>query len=173
MKRINKTPKESEVVKTELVLPNDTNSLDNLFGGRLLEWMDVSAAIAAQRHSNCVVVTASVDNVSFVEPIKQGDVVTLKARVTRAFNSSMEVYIEVTAENPRTKQHIGSNSAFYTLVAMDNEGHKVIVPEIKPETKEERKFFKTALQRRELRLVMAGKMRLKESLSLKDVLTDE
>ena len=90
---------ESSVIKTELILPNDTNTLNNLMGGRLMHWMDIVSAIAAQKHSNSIVVTASVDNISFSNPIKLGDVVTLKATVTRSFNSSMEVYIEAFAEN--------------------------------------------------------------------------
>ena len=162
-----KTPKESEVIMTELVLPNDTNSLRNLFGGRLLHWMDIASGIAAQRHANQVCVTASVDNVSFAEPIREGDVVTLRAKVTRAFYSSMEIYIEVTSENPRTQKHIGSNSAYYTFVAVDLEGKKVQIPELVPESAEERKFYETALQRRELRLVLAGKMKPHEAHSLK------
>lgn len=167
-----KTPKESEVIMTELVLPNDTNSLNNLFGGRLLHWMDIASGIAAQRHANHVCVTASVDNVSFAKPIREGDVVTLKAKVTRAFHTSMEIYIEVTAENPRTQEYIGSNSAFYTFVAVDGDGNKVKVPELIPETKIEQKFFKTALQRRELRLVMAGKMKLSDAESLKQIIKE-
>src|SRR6185503_10421171 len=94
-----KTPQDSFVIMSELVLPNDTNTLGNLMGGKLLHWMDIASAIAAQKHSNRIVVTVSVDFVSFKESIKLGDVVTLKARVTRAFKTSMEVIIEVWSEN--------------------------------------------------------------------------
>ena len=100
---------ESHVTMTELVLPNDTNGLNNLMGGRLMHWMDIAAAIAAQRHSNRIVVTASVDNISFSEPIQIGNTVTLKAFVTRAFSTSMEVYIEVTAENIPANKKVKSN----------------------------------------------------------------
>ena len=99
MAKKKKFTKESKVVMTELVLPNDTNTLNNLMGGRLMHWMDIGTAIAAQKHSNRIVVTASVDNISFGKPIQLGDVVTLEAAVTRAFNSSMEVYVNVKSEN--------------------------------------------------------------------------
>ena len=117
--------KESSVIMTELVLPNDTNTLNNLMGGRLMHWMDIGAAIAAQRHSNRIVVTASVDNISFGKPIQLGDVVTLEASISRAFNSSMEVYINVKSENiPEGKSEI-TNSAFFTFVAVDQGGRPI------------------------------------------------
>src|SRR5690606_18772845 len=107
-----KHPRESFVSMTELVLPNDTNTLNNLMGGRLMHWMDIVSAIAAQKHSNNIVVTASVDNISFKHPIQLGNVVTLKARVTRAFNSSVEVRIDVDAEDIPSGKKIDSNSAY-------------------------------------------------------------
>src|SRR2546421_4034082 len=97
-----KTPKESLAVLTEIVLPNDTNTLGNLMGGRLLHWMDIASAISAQRHCGRVVVTASVNNVSFTQPIKLGEIVTLQSKVSRSFTSSMEIFIDVRVENTTT-----------------------------------------------------------------------
>ena len=94
-----KTPSDSVAISTEIVLPNDTNTLGNLMGGRLLHWMDITAAIAAHRHCGRVVVTASVNNVAFSQPIKLGDIVTLQAKISRSFNSSMEVFIDVSVED--------------------------------------------------------------------------
>ena len=133
-----KHPRESLVSMTELVLPNDTNTLSNLMGGRLMHWMDIVSAIAAQKHSNRVVVTASVDNISFRTPIQLGNVVTLKAKVTRAFNTSMEVRIEVEAEDIPSNVRVDSNLAYFTFVALDKEGRPTAVPEIEPETEDEK-----------------------------------
>ncbi len=164
------TPKkaqESEVTMTEMVLPNDTNTLNNLMGGRLLHWMDICAAISAQKHSNRIVVTASVDNVSFTEPIKLGNIVTMKARVTRSFNSSMEVFLEVWAEDIPAGNRISTNRAFYTFVAVDQNGRPIEVPELIPETDEDKELYKSALRRRQLRLVLAGRMNPHEATELK------
>ena len=117
-----KFSRESSVSMTELVLPNDTNTLSNLMGGRLMHWMDIVSAISAQKHSNQMVVTASVDNISFKHPIRLGNVVTLKAKVTRAFTSSMEVRIDVEAEDIPSSNKIESNSAYFTFVAVDRAG---------------------------------------------------
>ena len=154
-----KPASESHTVMNELVLPNDTNPLHNLMGGRLLHLMDIAAAISAQKHSNRIVVTASVDNVSFKHPVKLGDVITITAKVTRTFHTSMEVKIEVWSENIPSGSKIKSNEAFYTFVALDNDGKTVLVPELIPETEEEKHLYETALSRRELRLVFAGKMK--------------
>lgn len=162
-----KTPKESETIMTELVLPNDTNTLNNLMGGRLLHLMDIAAAITAQKHSNRIVVTASVDNVSFKEPIKLGDVVTIKANVTRSFNSSMEIRLDVWAENIPSATKYKSNEAFYTFVAVDQTGRPIPVPTIVPENEEEQKLFDGALRRRQLRLVLGGKMLPNDATELK------
>ena len=112
MTKKKKFPRESFVSMTELVLPNDTNTLNNLMGGRLMHWMDIVSAIAGQKHSNSTVVTASVDNISFRSPIRLGNVVTLKAKVTRAFSSSMEIRIDVDAEDVPTGHKFESNSAY-------------------------------------------------------------
>ena len=165
-----KTPKDSLVTMTELVLPNDTNMLFNVMGGKMMHWMDIVSAISSQRHANMVTVTASVDNISFAAPIKLGYVVTLTAKVTRAFNTSMEVYIEVWGEDVPNKKKFKSNSAFFTFVALDVNGNKVAIPEIVPETEEEIEMYNSALQRRQLRLVLAGKMKMEDAGELKDLL---
>jgi acyl-CoA hydrolase len=165
-----KSPSESLVIKSELVLPNDTNTLNNLMGGRLMYLMDIVSAISAQRHSESTVVTASVDNVSFSHPITIGSVVTLTAKVTRAFNTSMEVHIEVFAENiPKGKPKVKTNEAYFTFVAVDENNKTKPVSEITPETEEEKKMFEGALKRRELRLVLAGRMNIKDAVSLKEI----
>ncbi len=159
----------SYVTMTELVLPNDTNGLENLMGGRLMHWMDIVSAIAAQKHSNRIVVTASVDNISFSEPIRIGNTVTLKAFVTRAFNSSMEVYIEVTAEDIPADKKVHTNKAFFTFVAVDQSGKPIDVPESIPETDFEKDLFDEALRRRQLRLVLARRMRPQDAKELKSI----
>ncbi len=169
MAKKRKKVSESYVTMTELVLPNDTNTLNNLMGGRLMHWMDIVSAIAAQKHSNRIVVTASVDNVSFGEPIQLGNVVTLKAQVTRAFNSSMEVRIEVEAEDIPSGKKFESNSAYFTFVAVDQSGRPIDVPEAIPETNADKEYFEGALRRRQLRLVLAGRMDPAEANELKSI----
>jgi acyl-CoA hydrolase len=167
MSTITKSPKESFTIMNELVLPNDTNPLNNLMGGRLLHWMDIAAAISAQKHCNNIVVTASVDNVSFRHAIKLGDVITIEAKVTRAFSTSMEVRLDVWAENIPSGTRVRSNDAFYTFVALNKEGKPISVPEIEPETDTEKKLFEGALRRRQLRLILAGKMKAHDATELK------
>ena len=168
-----KKASESEVTMTELVLPNDTNTLNNLMGGRLLHLMDVASAISAQKHSNRIVVTASVDNVSFRAPIALGNVVTLRSKVTRSFKSSMEVYIEVTAEDIPAKKKLVSNSAFYTFVAVDQGGRPIDVPELIPETEKDQELYDGALRRRQLRLVLAKRMNPEDATELKSLFNGE
>ncbi len=168
-----KPASESYTVMNELVLPNDTNPLHNLMGGRLLHLMDIAAAISAQRHSNHVVVTASVDNVSFKHPVKLGDVITLKAKVTRAFHTSMEVRIEVWTENIPSGSKVKSNEAYYTFVALDNDGKPANVPNLITETEEEKQLYETAQFRRELRLILAGKMKAENATGIKAILFPE
>ena len=155
---------------TEMVLPNDTNTLNNLMGGRLLHFMDIAAAIAAQKHSNRIVVTASVDNVSFAQPIRLGNIVTMQAQVTRSFNSSMEVFIDVWAEDIPAGIRVSTNSAFYTFVAVDQGGRPIEVPTVVPETDEEKDRYKSALRRRQLRLVLAGRMNPADATELREFL---
>lgn len=159
----------SQVTMTEMVLPNDTNTLNNLMGGKLMHWMDVVSAIAAQKHSNSIVVTASVDNISFSQPIQLGNVVTLQAFVTRAFNTSMEVYIEVMAENIPAGESEQTNSAFFTFVAVDQKGKPKIVPEAVPQTEREIDLYNGALRRRQLRLVLAKRMKPSDATELKSI----
>lgn len=162
-----KSPKASLTIMNELVLPNDTNTFNNLMGGRLLHWMDIAAAISAQKHCNRVVVTASVDNVSFHHPIKLGDVITIEARVTRAFNTSVEVRMDVYAENVPSGMKIKSNDAFYTFVALDENNKTIPVPPLLPETEEEIELYEGALRRRQLRLVLGGRMKADDATELK------
>jgi acyl-CoA hydrolase len=169
MSRKKKSPRESYVSMTELVLPNDTNTLNKLMGGRLMHWMDIVSAIAGQKHCNSIVVTASVDNISFRSPIQLGNVVTLRARVTRAFNSSVEIRIDVDAENIPEGKKVSSNSAYFTFVAVDKDGHPVEVPEVAPETEEEIELYNGALRRRQLRLILSGRMQAHEANELKSL----
>jgi len=144
--------KDSQVVSTMLVLPNDTNQLGNLLGGTLMHWIDIAAAISAQRHTGRVCVTASVDELNFHEPIRLGEIVTLRASVNRAFTTSMEVGVVVTAQTRGASDERRANNAYLTFVAIDDAGHPVRVPAADPETPEERRRFDDALDRRELRL---------------------
>ena len=168
-----KFAKESVTIMTEMVLPNDTNSLNNLMGGRLMHWMDISAAIAAQKHSNRIVVTASADSISFKQPINLGNVVTLKSQVTRSFNSSMEVFIEVTAEDIPARKKLITHRAYFTFVAVDQNGRPIEVPELVPETPEEIEHYEGALRRRQLRLVLAKRMRPEDAVELKSIFNIE
>ena len=142
----------SQVEMTEMVLPNDTNRLGNLLGGRLMHLMDIAAAIAASRHTNRVCVTASVDELNFLHPIREGEVVTLQASVNRAFNTSMEVGVRVTAENLLTGERKHANTAYLTFVAIDEVGAPVRVPPVVPESETEQRRFADALTRRAHRL---------------------
>lgn len=164
-----KFAKDSVTIMTEMVLPNDTNTLHNLMGGRLMHWMDIVAAIAAQKHCNRIVVTASADNISFKEPINLGNVVTLRSQVTRAFNSSMEVFIEVTAEDIPANKKIMTHRAFFTFVAVDQNGKPIEIPQIVAETAEEIELFEGALRRRQLRLVLAQRMKPEEAVELRAI----
>lgn len=166
-----KFARESFTEMNELVLPNDTNTLNNLMGGRLLHLMDIAAAISAQKHSNRTVVTASVDNVSFKHPIKLGDVVNIKAQVTRTFNTSMEVRLTVWAQNFPLGTHVKSNTAYYTFVGIDENGKAVKVPELVPESAEEMELYENALTRRELRLILAGRLKPKDAQSIQAVIS--
>lgn len=162
-----KTAKESLTIQTEIILPNDTNTLGNLMGGRLLHWMDMTSAIAAHRHCGRVVVTASVNNVAFNQPIKLGEIVVLHAKVSRAFTSSMEVFIDVWVENNTTGERKKCNEAIYTFVAVDQLGNPINVPALIPESEEEKSRYDSALRRRQLALILAGKMKPADATELK------
>lgn len=168
-----KKPSQSFTVNTEVVLPNDTNHVGNLFGGKLMQWVDITAAIAAQRHCGRVVVTASINHVSFDNPIKQNSIVTLEAKVSRAFNTSMEVFVDVSVENPVTGEKTKCNEAILTFVAIDQNGSPLPVPPLEPETIEEQKRFDGALRRRQLSLVIAGRMKPHDATELKALFIKE
>lgn len=160
-------PAESFIVMTELVLPNDTNLYGNLMGGRLMYWMDIAAALAAAKHCNAPVVTASVDNISFEAPIKLGNVVHIEAKVTRTFNTSMEVHLKVWGEDFTHQYKYKSNEAYYTFVALDPNSKPRPVPKLIVETEEEQKLYEGALRRRQLRLILGGKMKPDDATELK------
>jgi len=164
---------ESLTIMTELVLPNDTNVFGNLMGGRLMYWMDIAAALAAQKHCNAPVVTASVDNISFENPIKLGNVVHIEAKVTRAFNSSMEVHMKVWGEDLTQQYKYKSNEAYYTFVALDPNRKPRHVPALEVETEEERRLYDGALRRRQLRLILGGKMKPADAAELRALFMGE
>ncbi|RFM31968.1 acyl-CoA thioesterase [Chitinophaga silvisoli] len=164
------TPKraqESLIQMTELVLPNDTNVYTNLMGGRLMYWMDIAAALASMKHCAAPTVTASVDNISFENPIRLGNAVHIEAKVSRAFNSSMEVHLKVWGEDPVQQYRYKSNEAFMTFVALDPNGNPRPVPPIIAETEEEKSLYEGALRRRQLRLILGGKMKPQDAEELK------
>lgn len=158
---------------SELVLPNDTNTLGNLMGGRLMHWMDIAAALAAMKHANCPAVTASADNISFENPVKLGNVVTIEAKVTRAFSTSMEVYLKVQGEDLPTQFKYLSNEAYMTFVALDPNGKPRRVPELIPETEEEIRRFEGALRRRQMRLVLSGKLKPEDATELRKLFIED
>ncbi len=158
---------ESLTVMTDLVLPSETNPLNNLFGGELLARMDRAASIAARRHSRRITVTASVNHVAFNRAIALGSVVTVEAKVSRSFKSSMEIYIDVWIEDRESGVRHKANEAIYTFVAVDDMGRPVEVPAIIPETELEKQRFDGALRRKQLSLVLAGKMKPSEATELK------
>jgi acyl-CoA hydrolase len=162
-----KNPSESLIIMTELVLPNDTNLHGNLMGGRLMYWMDIAAALSASKHCNAPVVTASVDNISFESPIKLGNVVHIEAKVTRAFNTSMEIHMKVWGEELTQQNRYKSNEAYYTFVALDPNNKPRSVAPVHPVNEEETKLYDGALRRRQLRLILGGKMKPDDAAELK------
>ena len=162
-----KTPYQSKTIMTDLVLPSETNPLNNLFGGELLARMDRAASISARRHSRRIVVTASVNHVAFNKTVPLGSVVTIEAKVSRAFKTSMEVFLDVWIEDRESGERTKANEAIYTFVAVDESGNPVKVPQITPETTEETERFNAALRRKQLSLVLAGKMKPGDATELK------
>lgn len=162
-----KFPSDSLTTLTDLVLPGETNPLNNLFGGELLARMDRAASIAARRHSRRITVTASVNHVAFNRAVPLGSVVTVEAKVSRAFTSSMEIYIDVWIEDRESGQKTKANEAIYTFVAVDETGRPVEVPQVIPQTEEEKARYDAALRRKQLSLVLAGKMKPSEATELK------
>ena len=162
-----KKASESFIIMNEIVLPNDTNTFGNLMGGRLMYWMDIAAGISAGKHCNAPSMTASVDNLSFKNPIKLGNVVHIEAQVSRAFNTSMEIHIKVWGEDNLHQYRYESNEAYFTFVALDPTGKPRPVPQLIPETEGERKLYEGALRRRQLRLILGGKMKPDDANELK------
>lgn len=162
---------ESLTEMNELVMPNDTNILGNLMGGNLMRWMDIASAICASKHCESYVVTVSVDHLTFHEPIKLGDVVNIKASVTRAFRTSVEVYLEVFTRGVLQSKAHKSNQAFFTFVALDERSNKPKeIPNVVPETDEQKIRFEEALVRREMRLVQSGRLKPSEAKISRDYL---
>jgi acyl-CoA hydrolase len=166
-----KKASESFIVMNELVLPNDTNVFGNLMGGRLMYWMDIAAGIASSKHCNAPSMTASVDNISFKNPVKLGNVVHIEAHVTRAFNTSMEIYIKVWGEDNLHQYKYESNEAYFTFVALDPNRKPRPVPPVIAETEQEKKLYEGALRRRQLRLILSGKMKPEDAEELRALFT--
>ncbi len=143
-----KHPSESETTMTQVVYPNDTNPMGMLQGGKLVQWMDTASAVSAQTHAERIAATVSIDKVSFRKPAKTGDIITIKAKVTRAFNSSMEVFVQAWARKVLSRETYLINEAFFTFVALDDDARPVTVPGIRPVTDEEKLHFKQALARK-------------------------
>ncbi len=162
-----KTPKESLTILTDIVLPGETNPLGNLFGGELLARMDRACSISARRHSHRIVVTASVNHVAFNKAIPVGSVVSIEAKVSRAFKSSMEVYVDVWIEDRESQERTKVNEGIYTFVAVDRTGTPVTVQQIQPETELEKERFEGALRRKQLSLILSGRMKPAEATELK------
>ncbi len=162
-----KTPKESLTVMTDIVLPGETNPLNNLFGGELLARMDRAASITARRHSRRICVTASVNNVAFNKSIPLGSVVTIEAKVSRTFRTSMEIFLDVWIEDRVSGNRQKANEAIYTFVAVNENGTPIEIAGIVPETEEEKSRYDAALRRKQLSLVLAGKMKPADATELK------
>jgi acyl-CoA hydrolase len=163
---------ESLTILTDMVLPSETNPLNNLFGGELLARMDRAAGISARRHSRRIVVTASVNHVAFNKSIPLGSVVTVEAKVSRAFKTSMEVFMDVWIEDRESGIKTKANEAIYTFVAVDETGQPIRIPELLPESEIEHKRFEGALRRKQLSLVLAGKMKPSDATELRALFMD-
>ena len=162
-----KSPQASKTIMTDTVLPSETNAIHTLFGGELLARMDRAASISAQRHSGQIVVTASVNHVAFKHAVPLGSIVTVEAKVSRAFKSSMEVYIDVWVDNKTSKKSVKVNEAIFTFVAVDDKGTPIAIPQLVPESEVEIQRFEGALRRKQLSLLLAGKIKAQEATELK------
>lgn len=164
---------ESQTVMTEMVMPNDTNPMGNLMGGYLMRWMDIAAAICAGKHCEAHVVTAAVDHISFQSPIRSGDVITLEARATRAFNTSVEVYVEVFANDIKGQNPRRCNHAYFTFVALDDAKKlPIAVPPVIALSSEEQSLYESAARRREIRLILAGRIKAKDATEVRKFFMD-
>lgn len=158
-----KSPSESAVVMTELVLPSDTNALGTIFGGKIMSWIDIAAAIAAGRHARRVVVTASIDALHFIAPVKLGHVVHIRAMVNYAGRTSMEIGVRVESENPVTGERHHTATAYTTFVALDEHGRPTQVPPLLPQTEEEKRRSSEAQKRRASRVRLAEELKKQET----------
>jgi acyl-CoA hydrolase len=164
---------DSKTVMTELIMPNDTNPMGNLMGGYLMRWMDIVSAICAGKHCEAHVVTAAVDHISFQNPIHLGDVITLEATVTRAFTTSVEVFVEVFANDIKGLQPRRCNHAYFTFVALDDKKRvPVSVSPVLPLSSEEQNLYESALRRREMRLILAGRIKPKDATEIRKFFAD-
>jgi len=161
-----KSSDDSRVEMTELVLPQHTNSFGTVFGGTVLCWVDIAAAICAQRHSGKAVVTASIDAMHFLAPIRLGWIVNIKASLNYTSKSSCEVGVRIVAENPLTKEFHHTASAYVTMVALDGNGRPIQIPSIVPQTQVDQRRFNEAIERRKHRLEL--KLKLEASRREKD-----
>ncbi len=168
-----KKANESFTIMNELVLPNDTNVFGNLMGGRLMYWMDIAAGISAAKHCNAPSMTASVDNLSFKNPIKLGNTVHIESKVTRAFNTSMEIHIKVWGEDHLHQYKYESNEAYFTFVALDPNNKPRLIPQVVPETEDEKRLYDGAMRRRQVRLILSGKMKPADAEELKALFVTE
>lgn len=167
-KPASKKVSDSLTVMTEMIMPNDTNPMGNLMGGYLMRWMDIVAAICAGKHCEAHVVTAAVDNISFQKPIRLGDVITLEAKVTRAFNTSVEIFVEVFANDIKGQNPRRCNHAYFTFVALDDTKKVPCqVPEVLPLSSEEQQLYESASRRREIRLILSGRIKAKDATDLR------
>jgi acyl-CoA hydrolase len=157
-----KTPADSSVIMTELVLPQHTNALGSIFGGTVMAWIDIAGAIAAGKHARSTVVTASIDALHFIAPIRLGHVVELKACVNATGTTSMEVGVRVDSENPLTGEKFHNVSAYLTFVSLGSDGRARKVPPIEPKTPAEKRRFQAALKRRESRILLAQELKKNE-----------
>lgn len=163
---------ESFTIMTEMIMPNDTNPINNLMGGNLLRWMDIAGGVCAGKHCEAYVVTASVDHVSFKRPVHLGEVITIECSVTRAFNTSVEVLVEVFASSIKGGERFKCNDAFFTFVAIDDDHKKPVkIPKVEAETDRQAGLYEAASRRRELRLVLSGRMKPEEANELKTFFT--
>ncbi|TND05359.1 MAG: thioesterase superfamily protein [Bacteroidetes bacterium] len=151
MKRLKK-PGDSETIMTEVVCPNDTNPMGFLQGGRLMQWMDIGSAVCAQSHAGTICVTASIDEVKFKLPARIGDVISIKAKITRAFSTSMEIFVQAWSKKITSSESQLINEAFFTFVAIDDQARPVKVPPVHPQSKTEKLLFEGALKRKEYRI---------------------
>jgi len=154
---VSRTVRETQSEYSEICLPNDANLLGNMLGGHVMHLVDLCGAIAAIRHARCPVVTASVDQMSFLHPVAVGELVKLKSQVNRVFRTSMEVGVKVWVENLVSREMRHTSSAYLTFVALDRAGNRVVLPPVVPETEEEKRRFAEAAERRAYRLACKAK----------------